>query len=63
MAQQQQQQQQYEFSIDEAVQKWRTLTADKNVLLENEFKVCSAMLSERFVKKNREFLLLETSTV
>lgn len=60
---QQQQQQQYEFSIDEAVQKWRTLTADKNVLLENEFKVCSAMLSERFVKKNREFLLLETSTV
>ena len=48
------QQQQYEFSRDEAVQKWRTLTANEGVLLENEFTVRFAILFGRFdLKKSR----------
>lgn len=37
-------QNQYEFSIHESVQKWRTLTANDGILLEDEFKVCFVML-------------------
>jgi hypothetical protein len=32
-------QHEYDFSVDEAVQKWRTLTANDRILLENEFRV------------------------
>jgi hypothetical protein len=33
-------QHQYDFPIDEAVKKWRILTANDGILLEKEFNVC-----------------------
>jgi hypothetical protein len=33
-------QHQYDFPLDEAVKKWRTLTANDGILLEKEFNVC-----------------------
>jgi len=30
---------QYDFSVNEAVKKWRTLTENDRILLENEFNV------------------------
>jgi hypothetical protein len=32
-------QHQYNFSVDEAVKKWRTLTENNGILLEKEFNV------------------------
>lgn len=31
---------QYNFSVDEAVKKWRSLIANDGILLEKEFNVC-----------------------
>jgi hypothetical protein len=33
-------QHQYDFSVDEAVKKWRMLTENDGILLEEEFNVC-----------------------
>jgi hypothetical protein len=33
-------QHQYDFSVNEAVKKWRTLTENHGILLEKEFNVC-----------------------
>jgi hypothetical protein len=46
-------QHQYDFSVDEAVKKWRTLTANDGILLENEFNVC---YNSNFSMKLKDFV-------
>jgi hypothetical protein len=48
-------QHEYDFSVDDAVKKWRTLTANDGILLEKEFQVRFRIV---FIRNNHFFFFL-----